>query len=143
MGTFRGRIERTKRKLKKFVRKLELRRYGVLYLTPILIALVLALILIVAPKLKKHTGWIGVAVRQDATAGTLVIDDVVPNSPAHDVGMLPGDKILSYNGVAVSDVDTLRLLIHDCYINQLARIIIERNGRRLVADTRIAERPHR
>ena len=143
METIRGRIERTKRKLKKFVRKLELRRYGVLYLTPILIALVLTLILIVAPKLKKHTGWVGVQVRQDTQAGALVIDDVVPNSPAYDVGMLPGDKILSYNGVAVSDVDTLKRLIGDSYIRQSVRIVLDRNGRRLVADTRIAERPHR
>jgi len=121
--------------------KLEFGRYGMLYLILVLIVVVLATVLIVKPRLQKHEGWVGIKVHQDPANGTLVIDEVIRRSPAYQVGMHPGDRVLSYAGIAVSDLNTLKQLIGDSYVNQLVRIIIERNGRLLVADTRISKRP--
>ena len=135
-------IEETVQRLKKLIRRAEVKRYAILYLTLALIALVLAVILVVKPKLQRGDGWLGVNVHADAVRGALVIEEVIAESPAYDVGMLNGDVILSYKGLAVSDVNTLKTLVHDSYVNELVRIILERNRVRLVADTRIAERPH-
>ena len=123
------------------MKRIEISRYGVLYLTLVFIALVLATILLVKPRLEKHKGWVGIRVHREPASGTLVIDEVIQPSPAYRVGMQVGDRVLSYNGIAVSDVNTLKQLIDDSYINQLVRIILERSGQRLVADTRIGERP--
>lgn len=112
-----------------------------MYLALALTALILVVVLLVQPKLRKGDGWLGITVQWDSAAGKLVIGEVIAGSPAYDVGMLSGDAILSYGDVGVSDINTLKQLIHDSYVNELVRIIIERNGRRLVAGTRIAERP--
>ena len=112
-----------------------------MYTTLLLIVVMLGIVLIVKPQLDKGSGWLGVTVHQDPFRGMLIANDVVPSSPAHDVGILPGDIILSYKGQAVCDINTLKILIRDSYINELVRIIIERNGKRLIADTRIAKKP--
>ena len=118
-----------------------LRRYAVLYFAPALVLIVLTVILIAGPRSHRGNGWIGVNARQDAARGAVVVTRVIPGSPAYDVGMLAGDRILSYDGCAITDISALKRLIEDSYVNQLARIIIERQGVWLVADTRIAERP--
>ncbi|HUT25975.1 MAG TPA: PDZ domain-containing protein [Sumerlaeia bacterium] len=118
-----------------------LRRYAVLYSASALVLVVLAAILVVAPKLRRGDGWIGINARQDPARGAVVVTGVVTGSPAYDVGMLAGDRILSYDGFAIAGINALKRLIEDSYINQLVRIIIERQGVWLVADTRIAERP--
>ncbi|HIJ66035.1 MAG TPA: PDZ domain-containing protein [Candidatus Hydrogenedentes bacterium] len=125
------------------VRKVELNRYGLLYLTLILTAVLVTVILVVKPRLEKANGWVGVVVRGHPASGTLVVEQVAPNSPAYDVGILAGDRILSYEGIAVSDINTFKMLVRDSYINELVRLIVERHGVRLVADTRIAEKPKR
>jgi membrane-associated protease RseP (regulator of RpoE activity) len=127
-------------KAPKLLRRMRTRRYGVLYVTMTLLLLIIIMFLATRPRLQRRHGWIGIRVQPHAR-GALVISEVVPGSPAYDVGILPGDAILSYHGVAVPDVNTLKLLIVDTYVNQEVRIIVERNGKRLVADTRIAHRP--
>jgi membrane-associated protease RseP (regulator of RpoE activity) len=128
-------------KLKRLRQRIAIGRFAVLYITLVLIVIVLGVILFVTPTLQKHKGWIGIQVRQDTTSATLIVDKVLPGSPAEQVGILVGDRILSYDGIPVSDIDTFKELIRGSYIRQLVRIIIERNGARLVADTRIAHSP--
>ena len=112
-----------------------------LYATFALIAVVVAAILIVKPRLDRGDNWVGVRVQPDPASGMLVIEEVIPGSPADNVGMLPGDRILCYCGYPVSDANTLKQLIADSYVGQEARFVLDRNGQRLVADTRIAARP--
>ncbi len=113
----------------------------VLYLAIAVCIVVVAAVLFVRPALRKGDGWIGVKAHWNAASGTVVVGEVIPNSPAYDVGALPGDGILSYDGTAVSDINTLKHLIRNSYIRQVVRIVLDRNGVKLVADTRIAQRP--
>ncbi len=129
-------------KLKRLRQQIALGRFAVLYITLVVIVLVLGVILFVAPTLQRHKGWLGIQVCQDATSSTLIVDKVLPGSPAEQVGLQAGDKILAYNGIPVSDIDMLKELIRGSYIRQSVRIIIDRNGVRFVADTRIAHSPN-
>jgi len=134
-------LKNIRRKLKEFNQKCAPGRFAVAYITLTAIAIVIMMILFVAPTLQKRDGWIGVEVRQDATSATLVANKVLPGSPAEAVGIAAGDKLLSYNGKPISDINTLKQLIRNSYIRQSVRIILDRNGTRLVADTRIAKKP--
>lgn len=115
--------------------------YIIVVLTLVAIVLIMVAVIFIKPRLEKGSGWLGVAVWQDPTRGALVVKDVVAGSPAYDVGMLKGDAILSYKGIAVTDPNTLKLLIRDSYVNEVVRIVLDRNRVRLVANTRIARRP--
>ena len=121
--------------------KIRLSKHFVLYIALGLIVLVLLSIMLVKPRLEKHTGWVGMKVKQELSTGTLVVCEVLPGSPAEQIGVKVGDHVLSCHGIAVSDVGTLRNLLDDSYINQLVRLILDRNGKRLVADIRVAKRP--
>jgi predicted metalloprotease with PDZ domain len=136
-------MDATRKRLKKFVQaaRPKIRRYAIVSLALVVTALILITVIFIRPSIEKGAGWLGVKARQDPARGALVISDVVAGSPAYDVGMLKGDAILSYEGIAVADINTLKLLIRDSYINEVVRIILERNGVRLVANTRIAKRP--
>ena len=136
-------MEATRKRLKKLAKaaRPRMKRHAVVSLALAVIALILVTVIFIKPRIEKGIGWLGVKVRQDAARGALVVSDVVAGSPADDVGMLRGDAILSYEGIAVADINTLKLLIRDSYINEVVRIILERNGVRLVANTRIAKRP--
>lgn len=116
-------------------------RYIIVILTLVAIFLIVVAVIFIRPSLEKGSGWLGVTVWQDPTRGALVVKDIVAGSPAYNVGMLKGDAILSYKGIAVTDANTLKLLIRDSYVNEVVRIILDRNRVRLVTNTRIAKRP--
>lgn len=128
-------------KLNKFIRKLQVRRFAILYLTLTVVLLLITVLLTIKPSLEKSSGWLGIRVQRDSATGTVRIREVIAESPAYDVGILNGDMILSYKGIAVSDINTLKQLIRDSYVKEQVRIILERDGERLVADTRIAKKP--
>ena len=132
-----------RKKLKNFFGKklAEINRHIIVVLTLVAVLLIMVAVIFIKPRLEKGNGWLGITVRQDPTKGVLVIKEIIAGSPAYNVGMLKGDVILSYESIAISDTNTLKLLIRDSYINEVVRIILERNSMRLVANTRIARRP--
>jgi S1-C subfamily serine protease len=58
------------------------------------------------------TPWLGVAVSgADQAAGGAAVVQVVPNSPADRLGLLPGDVITSLDGSSVADANALTALL--------------------------------
>jgi regulator of sigma E protease len=71
----------------------------------------------------------------------VLIDNVVADSPAAQVGLLPNDMILTINGQDVTDPSAARLLIKDGVDTKLT-MIVERNGEKLsFAVTPLSTRP--
>lgn len=94
-------------------------------------------------------GWVGLmlqhvtpdiaeAVGLDRTTGAIVAD--VPDGPAKDAGLKPGDIILSFNGIETEDVRDLVRVIGDAEVGMLAPIVVLRDGEQLTFDVRIARR---
>ncbi len=133
--------KKIKRKFDDLRALVSLGRFAVLYVTILLVVVVLGVILFVQPTLLRHKGWVGIQVRHDINSSTLVIEQVLPDSPAELVGLQPGDKVLAYNGTPVTDISILKELIRGSYIRQLVRIAIERNGKAMYADVRIVHIP--
>jgi serine protease Do len=96
-------------------------------------------------------GWLGVLI-QDVTRelaptfglsqpqGALVAQ-VLPDSPATQAGLLPGDVILSYNGKDVQTSSALPPLVGATPVGEAAKIEVMRQGQRLQLEIKIAELP--
>ena len=96
-------------------------------------------------------GWLGVLI-QDVTRelaptfglsqpqGALVAQ-VLPDSPATEAGLLPGDVILSYNGKDVQTSSALPPLVGATPVGETAKIEVLRKGQRLQLEVKIAELP--
>ena len=94
-------------------------------------------------------GWVGIrlqhvtpdiaeAVGLDRAAGAIVAD--VPDGPAKEAGLEPGDIILSFNGIETDDVRQLVRVIGDAEVGMLAPIVVLRDGEQLTFNVRIARR---
>ncbi|MCV2868237.1 Do family serine endopeptidase [Defluviimonas sp. WL0002] len=83
-------------------------------------------------------GWLGVRI-QDVTPdvaeamglseakGALVSD--VPDGPAKDAGMLPGDLITSFDGADVSDTRDLVRRVAEADVGKAVRVVVMREGK--------------
>lgn len=82
-------------------------------------------------------GWLGVRIQDvtpdvaeamglDTTAGALVTD--VPDGPAKEAGIEPGDLITSFNGEAVDDTRELVRIVGDAPVGETVRVVVLRDG---------------
>ncbi len=83
-------------------------------------------------------GWLGVKIQDvtpdvaeamgiKAAAGALVTD--VPEGPAREAGMKPGDVIISFDGGEVSDTRDLVRRVADAEVGKAVRVVVLREGR--------------
>lgn len=96
-------------------------------------------------------GWLGVLI-QDVTRelaptfgmknpeGALVAQ-VLPNSPASEAGLFPGDVILRFNGKDVPMSSDLPPLVGTTPVGEAATLELMRGGERLTIQVQIAELP--
>jgi serine protease Do len=100
---------------------------------------------------KVTRGWLGVQIQKitpeiakglgldpENPKGALVAS-VVPNGPASEAGIKPGDVILRFNGKEVRDVHDLPRLVAETPIGQKAEIAVLRNGKEQTVQAKIAE----
>jgi predicted metalloprotease with PDZ domain len=106
-----------------------------------LVLIVAVLILLIQPQQERGQGWIGIRAFQANTQSPVVIQDVIPHGPAEAVGLQRDDIIVSYNGYSIYELNLLKYLIENSYTNQRVRLIVNRNGVNLTADTRVARHP--
>ena len=71
----------------------------------------------------------------------VVVDDVVPGSPAAEAKMQPGDVILRFDGHDVKNFPELRSLVSQAELNKKIELEVQRDGKPLKLTTAIKEQP--
>ncbi|MFQ5492411.1 MAG: S1C family serine protease, partial [Phycisphaerae bacterium] len=75
-------------------------------------------------------GYLGVTVCTcPIHRGSVTIDDILPNSPAHHAGLRSGDAIVRWNDTPVHSAAHLAKLVHAQQPGQTASLLTQRTGR--------------
>ncbi len=93
-------------------------------------------------------GYLGVQMRvaQPGQAASpsdegVVVDEVVPGSPAEDAHLQKGDLIRKFDGHDVKTFTDLRRLVSQAGLNKKVELEIERGGKPITVSTQIREQP--
>jgi S1-C subfamily serine protease len=86
-------------------------------------------------------GFLGVYLQPDGLTGRGVqLANIATHSPAHRAGLLPGDRVLSINGVPVQSNDELFLQVGTQLAGNVARVEVSRGGgQRLTCEVKLAK----
>ena len=85
-------------------------------------------------------GYLGIQ-RVPSTGPGVLVDSVVPGSPAEKAAIQPGDTIRKFNGRAVNNFDDLHRLVAEVDVDTTVPVELVREGQTLSVQARIAERP--
>jgi serine protease Do len=92
-------------------------------------------------------GYLGIQARQpqpghpNTDAEGVVVDDVVPGSPAAQAQLQKGDVIRKFNGRDVRSLPELRNLVSQVELNKNVELEVVRNGNPMKVTTAIKEQP--
>jgi serine protease Do len=90
-------------------------------------------------------GYLGIQARQSTPGapdpGGVVVDDVVPNSPAAEANLKRGDLIQKFNGHTVKNITELRSLVSQVELNKKVDLELTRDGNPLRLTAEIKEQP--
>jgi serine protease Do len=90
-------------------------------------------------------GYLGIQARPSTPGapdpGGVVVDDVVPNSPAADASLKRGDVIQKFNGHTVKNITELRSLVSQVELNKKVELELTRSGSSLKLTAEIKEQP--
>ncbi|WP_448595048.1 S1C family serine protease [Thermoflexus hugenholtzii] len=78
------------------------------------------------PFTSPETPWLGVVVTHDADGARIL--QVVPNSPAEEAGLRPGDRITAVNGETVNDRHPLPEILRRHRPGETVRLTVIRDG---------------
>ncbi len=82
-------------------------------------------------------GWLG-ASALDTSEGVLV-DEVVPSSPASVAGLAAGDRLVTFAGRPITSQRQLQFMVAEAPLDRQLAIEVERSGRRLALNVTLAE----
>jgi serine protease Do len=71
----------------------------------------------------------------------VLVDDVMPGTPADKAGLKPGDFVTEFNGKKVDDGNSLQLAISECAPGSDAKIKLIRNGVATIVAVKLEELP--
>ena len=93
-------------------------------------------------------GYLGIQTRNplqggpsDQDSNGVVVEEVIPNSPAADARIQRGDVIKKFDGREVRSFPELRSLVSQTEVNKKIDLEIERNGKPMKVTTEIREQP--
>lgn len=87
-----------------------------------------------------QTQTLGPGQREPDTEGVLV-QDVIPGSPAAEANVQPGDIIRKFNGHDVKNFPELRSLVSQVELNKKVQVEVTRNGKPVTLEAEIREQP--
>jgi serine protease Do len=79
--------------------------------------------------------------RNAAPEQGVIVDDVIPGSPAAEAQLQRGDVIRKFDGREVKNFPTLRSLVAQTELNKKIELEVERNGQPVKVTTTIREQP--
>ena len=92
-------------------------------------------------------GYLGIQTHTPAAGQTdqnidgVVVDDIIPGSPAAQAQLQKGDVIQKFNGHDVKSFPELRMLVSQVELNKKVELEVMRNGKPLKVATEIKEQP--
>jgi serine protease Do len=90
-------------------------------------------------------GYLGIQARPNTPGGPepdgVIIDDVLPNSPAAEANLKRGDVIRKFNGQTVKNITELRTLVSHVELNKKVELELTRNGNTMKLSAEIKEQP--
>ncbi len=93
-------------------------------------------------------GYLGIQTRNpqlggqvDQDADGVIVEDVIPGSPAADAKMQPGDVIRKFDGHDVKSFPELRSLVSQVELGKKIELELVRNGKPVKVETAIKEQP--
>ena len=91
-------------------------------------------------------GYLGIQMRvpqngQPPPTGEVVVDEIVPGSPAEDAHLQKGDLIRKFDGHDVKSFNDLRTLVSQADLNKKVDLEIVRGGKAVTVSTQIKEQP--
>jgi serine protease Do len=94
--------------------------------------------------IRRYLGIQARAVRPGQTAAEgngVVVEEIVPGSPAAEAQLQQGDVIRKFDGREVKNFNTLRSLVAQTELNKNVELEIERDGKPIKLTTQIREQP--
>ncbi len=92
-------------------------------------------------------GYLGILMRTlpqgqtDGETDGIVVQDVIPGSPAAEAQLKPGDVIKKFDGHDVKSFPALRSMVSQVELNKKVELEVVRNGKPLTVATEIKEQP--
>jgi serine peptidase DegS len=87
-------------------------------------------------------GWLGMQLADaDADSGGLLVQAVLPDSPAADAGLMPGDRIVAVDGIAAGNRREMLRQIAMTEPGSRVRLSVTRDGRPLTLNATAGTRP--
>lgn len=90
-------------------------------------------------------GYLGIQARPNVPGGPepdgVIIDDVLPNSPAAEANLKRGDIIRKFNGQTVKNITELRTLVSHVELNKKVELELARDGTTMKLTAEIKEQP--
>ena len=92
-------------------------------------------------------GYLGIQMQtlprgqQDHDSDGIVVQEVVPGSPAADAKIQPGDVIRKFDGKEVKSFAALRSMVAQTELNKKIELEVVRNGQPMTVSTEIREQP--
>jgi len=91
-------------------------------------------------------GYLGIQMRvpqngQPPSNGDVVVDEIIPGSPAEDAHLQKGDVIKKFDGHDVKSFSDLRNLVSQVDLNKKVELEIVRSGKPMTVSTQIKEQP--
>ena len=93
-------------------------------------------------------GYLGIQMRtlprgqaDDQDTDGIVVEDVIPGSPAAEARLQPGDVIRKFDGREVKSFPALRSMVSQVELNKKVELEVVRNGKAMTVTTEIREQP--